>query len=398
MEALRGKKILFASRSFGLNTFTGLTLLAKEDAKYDLLSSYVRYDVAKAGGDLSIIPADAFAQKHFVHFLATYWPHTKRVEEVDTLLRQPPHNFGKTVDFVIIYFHTAIPTNFEQYSTKMDALRRDFPNAKFVYVTAGFQGPGKAKENENAHAWSELVRARYKGKVPLFDMGAILSDDMKAGHQFAEGYSTDPADVHPNTPLGCKALAKGFLLVLVESMKWQGGDAKDAPAAGSAGAAAAAKPTTAPSDAPAETLAPTSPDYKAVRAILDANNLKQKTVDGACVVENGRVVKLYIQECGVTTITEQIGTLTELRVLHCYADRNLGHPFLTKVSPAIARCTKLEELLLTDNDLTALPPEIVKLTNLKSLSVAGNRLNRLPPAVAAWAKKFDPNGADKQRK
>src|SRR5688572_21158740 len=76
MDQLRSKKILFASRSFGLNLYGGIRSLAAKDKKYDLLSSYERFDVFKAGGDISIIPTDIFAKKSFVHFLATYWPHT----------------------------------------------------------------------------------------------------------------------------------------------------------------------------------------------------------------------------------------------------------------------------------------------------------------------------------
>ena len=53
-------------------------------------------------------------------------------------MRQEPWEFGKKVDVVIIYFHTAIAKNFEQYATKMDALRRDFPKVRFIYTTGGF--------------------------------------------------------------------------------------------------------------------------------------------------------------------------------------------------------------------------------------------------------------------
>jgi len=94
MEMLRGKKILLVSRSFGLNLFKGLTALAREDKKCDLLSSYQRFDVFKAGGDVGIIPADALQKTNFIHFLGTYWPHTKRLEEMNRLLQDPPQGDG----------------------------------------------------------------------------------------------------------------------------------------------------------------------------------------------------------------------------------------------------------------------------------------------------------------
>ena len=378
MAMLRGKKILFASRSFGLNLRGGLQSLARKDKKYDLLSSYVRYDVFGAQGDVGIIPADVYKEKNFVHFLATYWPHTKRVEEVDTLLRKKPHAFGKIVDVVIIFFHTAMPKNFKQYATKMDALRRDFPNVRFIYTTGGFMAKKRAKDNEQSHAWSELVRKRYQGKVPLYDLGKILSDDFRSGHAYCPEYSKDPAGVHPNLDAGQTMMAKGFLLVLRDAFKWK-------PSRRDTGKATKA------TGEKTETLNPNHPDYKAVRAILDANGLK-RDVEGVAVVEKGRVVKLFLQEGGIKTLPEAIGTLTELRVLHLYGDRKLSHPLLETISPAIGRCTKLEDLLLNHNELRTLPKEIATLTNLKSLSLADNRLKDLPKEVAAWATRLDPKG------
>lgn len=228
MELLRGKKILFASRSFGLNMCNGLKALARQDAKYDFLSSYQRYDVFKAGGDVSVIPADAFDRANFVHFLATYWPHTKRVDEMDRLMRKAPHHFGKKVDVVIIYFHTALPRAFDHYAAKMDALRADFPQVHFIYVTAGFMAASRAKDNENAHAFSEKVRARYKGRVPVYDLGAILSDDFRSGHAFCPEYSKDPVGVHPNLDAGQTMMAKAFLLILRDTFR-QTRAAKEAP-------------------------------------------------------------------------------------------------------------------------------------------------------------------------
>lgn len=402
MELLRGKKILFASRSFGLNLCNGFRQLAAEDKKYEFLSSYQRYDVFKAGGDLSIIPADAYAQKNFVHFLASYWPHTLRVEEVDNLMRKKPHEFGQTVDFVIIFFHIALPKNFEQYAAKMDALVKDFPNTRFIYVTAGLMDAKMAKDNEPAHEWSELVRARYKGKAPLYDLGKILSDDFRCGHAYCPEYSKDPNGIHPNLPAGESMMAKGMLLVLRDTIKWKPlPEKKDAAKASPAAtpptpAGDAAKTPTAP-EVKTEAVAPDHPDYKAVRAILDANGLKAKKVENVSVVENGRIVKLYLQEGGIKELPEAVGQLTELRVLHVYGDRSLPHPLLEKISPAIGKCVKLEELLLNSNELKALPAEIAQLTKIERLSLADNRLANLPEAVAAWAKKFDAKGLEAQR-
>jgi len=217
MELLRGKKMLFASRSFGLNLFKGLTALSKKDSKYDLVSSYERYNVFKEGGNLGIIPADAFDKSNIVHFLATYHPHTKRLEEVNDLLGEGPHGFGKSVDVVIVYFHTATPALFETYKTTLERWQSEYPNVKFIAVTSGFMGPKYAKENDASQAFGELVRAQLKGKVPVYDLGAILSDDFRVGNQFCPEYSADPAEVHRNLPAGEEMMAKGFLLILKET-------------------------------------------------------------------------------------------------------------------------------------------------------------------------------------
>jgi hypothetical protein len=385
MDLLRSKKILFASRSFGLNLMGGLGSLAKKDKAFDLTGSYQRYDVFKAGGDLKIIPADAFAKVNFVHFLATYYPHTKRLEEMDGLLRQEPWQFGKTADIVIVFYHTATPALTDTYLARMDAWRAEFPKIRFIYVTAGLMGPAKAKENEAAHAFSEQVRARCRGKVPVYDLGAILSDDFRVGHVYCPEYSKDPADVHPNQDAGQTMMAKGFLLALRDGLAW-----KDDGVRLAGGKAPAASPAV-------ETLPADHPEAKAVRAILDANGLTAKQVEGVSVVRGGHVAELFLQEGGVVEIPDAIGALTHLERLHCYADRNLPHPFLKRIAPAIGKCVRLEDLLLTDNDLETLPAEIAKLTRLKSLSLAGNRLRDLPPAVKAWAERFDGKGLAAQR-
>ncbi len=385
MEMLRGKKIVLVSRSFGLNLFKGLNFLAREDKKYDLLSSYERFDVVKAGGNVGVIPADALQKKNFVHFLGTYWPHTKRLEELNSVLAEPPHEFGKSVDAVVVFYHTAKPELYGPYTAQMEAWRAAFPNARFIYVTSGFMGPKYAKENEASFAFGEKIRGDLKGKVPIYDMDAILSDDFRVGHVYCPEYSKDPAEVHPNDPAGETMLAKGFLLVLKEAFA-------QPPPPVTGGAAKAA-----PVQSKTETLPATHADARAVRAILDANGLKAKTVEGVSVVKDGRIVELFLQEGGVSEIPDAIGALTALRKLHVYGDRTLPLPLLKKVSPAIGKCTAIEELLLNQNDLTTLPAELAALQKIRNLSLADNHLQNLPPAVFAWAQKFDPKGLGDQK-
>lgn len=388
MDILRSKKILFVSRSFGLNTFKGLAALAKEDKKYDILASFQRFDVFKAGGDLGVIPPDIFTKVSLVHQMATHYPFTKRMDEMDAALRNEPHVFGRTVDVAFLYFDNMTqPELFDHYAAKMDALRADFPKVKFIFSTSGFCGPSKAKENELGHQFSEKVRARYMGKVPLFDMGKILSDDFRAGHVYCPEYSADPADVHPNLPAGEAMLAKGFLLVLRDALRSEAGEPLPL--------ATPTTSTTAP--AKTETLPADHPDAKAVRAILDANGLAQKTIEGVSVIEGGRIVGLYLQECGITELTAEIGKLDALRMLWLFGDRKQSYPLLKKIAPEIGLCRNLEDVQLAQNDLENLPAEITKLPKIKSLTIGDNKLKNLSPEILAWVKQWDPKGLELQK-
>lgn len=387
MEMLRGKKIFLVSRSFGLNTHKGLTALAKEDKKYDFLSSYHRFDCSKTGGDTSIIPADVFSTTRLVHLMATHYPFTKRIDEFEQALRQESQALGNNTDAAILFFDNMTqPQFFDHYSARMEALRTDFPKVKFIFATAGFCGPSKAKENELGHEFSEKVRERYLGKAPLYDMGKILSDDFRVGHVYCPEYSNDPADIHPNLPAGEAMLAKGLLLILRDTFRSENGNV--------APAATPAIPVI--SNTQAEALPANHPDALAVRALLDANGLEKKTIEGVSVIEGGRIVGLYLQECGITTLPAEIGKLDALRMLWLYGDRKQSYPLLRKIAPEIGRCTNLEEIQLAQNDLENLPVEITQLPKVKLLTIGDNRLKNLPADVFAWVKRLDPKGLDSQ--
>ncbi|TFG40227.1 MAG: hypothetical protein E4H42_04640 [Chromatiales bacterium] len=192
----------------------GLESLRNSNVMYDMISSYVRYDVFSAGGDLSIIPANVFDNYNFVHFLATYWPHTARLTEVDTLIRSAPHNFGQDIDVALIYYHYAESSILSTYTNTMGALQRDYPNIKFVYVGAGYMDVNHAAQNQQSVLFNNGVVSNYLGTVPIYNLAAILSDDGRCGEAYCPEYSTDPAGVHPNTDFAQRRMAKAFILIL----------------------------------------------------------------------------------------------------------------------------------------------------------------------------------------
>ena len=93
-------------------------------------------------------------------------------------------------------------------------------------------------------------------------------------------------------------------------------------------------------------------------------------------MENGRVVKLWLEGFGVTgAVPAEIRRLSALEVL------GLGNNQLTTVPAEIGQLASLEELRLYNNQLTTVPAEIGQLTALKRLWLSANRLTSLPAEI-----------------
>lgn len=209
MEDMRKCRVLIASKSVGLNLLVGLQLLGRQDAKFNLMADLQRFDVEKKGG-LPIIPGDVFKASHFVQFLATRNPLSKRIEEVDQLMRQPPWNFGNRVDVVMIIYAEVKPDIFPAYQRLTEALSRDFPKTRFIHATstAFASGPSNDARSKPMHEFNELLRKQYRGKAPVYDLAAILSDDSFNGESMRPEYTKDPAGMHPSSPVGEILMAK----------------------------------------------------------------------------------------------------------------------------------------------------------------------------------------------
>jgi lysophospholipase L1-like esterase len=86
---------------------------------------------------------------------------------------------------------TNVATLFETYKKTLAALKAECPSTTFVHVTvplttvaSGAKAWVKKRigsavwgelENEKRHAYSEILRAEYKGKEPVFDLAALES-------------------------------------------------------------------------------------------------------------------------------------------------------------------------------------------------------------------------------
>jgi concanavalin A-like lectin/glucanase superfamily protein len=214
MDRLRQLKILFGSRSFGQNMGNGIRSLAAKNPIYKFPASRFEASTFKTNGDNSVFPPDAFDKVNWVHDWVIASPWSKRIFTMKSLLEEAPHFYQDDIDVFMIYYHGGDAKTYPVYAKEMDGMRQRNPHIKFIYVTAGFEGPKQARFNASAAAFSDLVRKNYKGKVPLYDLSHILNDDGRCGNQYCPEYSSDPAQVHPNNTVAEERMAKGLLVIL----------------------------------------------------------------------------------------------------------------------------------------------------------------------------------------
>ncbi|NLF32924.1 MAG: hypothetical protein GX591_18815, partial [Planctomycetes bacterium] len=216
MEVIRSKKILLASRSFGQNLRAGMVQLEGQNAMYHL--NYTGgFQVISEG--IGAVPDDIFQTYDFVQYYCTYWPHTARVTEFDSIIRQKFHD---DVDAAIIFFHYTTMGTWTTYTTIMDSLRLDYPDIQFIYVTSGCSPVADDPNNVGSRDFSQAILSTYLGDVPIYDMNSILSTHLDGTPNvnangvpyMCDEFSDDAAGVHPNTDAGEQRMARGMLVLL----------------------------------------------------------------------------------------------------------------------------------------------------------------------------------------
>ena len=90
---------------------------------------------------------------------------------------------------------------------------------------------------------------------------------------------------------------------------------------------------------------------------------------GTCV----NLVKLYINDCELQSLCEEITELKQLQILECHCNE------LIELPSYIGELTNLKHVSLHSNFLKTLPKEIGELNQLNWLSLHFNELSRLPP-------------------
>ncbi len=92
-------------------------------------------------------------------------------------------------------------------------------------------------------------------------------------------------------------------------------------------------------------------------------------------VENERIVKIGINNCGVRPIPESIGKLTELGTAY------IGENNLTTLPEALRNLKKLKTLDISYNQFTQFPTQLYSLDSLEVLDMYNNPLVELPESI-----------------
>jgi len=234
MEIIRSKRILFASRSWGL----GLgTLMSRKDKKYEVIWESHRSE--RVTEKERILQADAFDQPKIVHYLFGAAP--RRWAFMDDFLRKDPWKFGGKIDgcFQSLYCgpEREAKQMADEYFPMLDKLVKDFPNVRFAIFTHPVSADGtdrRGKKREAASAWnigggdySDKVVRRYYGKVPILDMRDIVSThpdgkpctfehNGKTYRKLCPEYTVNKDLIHPSSPEARERMGKGFILLLAK--------------------------------------------------------------------------------------------------------------------------------------------------------------------------------------
>jgi len=231
LNALKSKRILFGSRSWGLVIGGYMTANAKATGlKWQNFPT-------KINDSNRVLPANVFDSPQIVHFL--FEPQPKRWAYMDDFLRKGPWNFGPKIDGCFQSLYNLSRTEpIDDYFSLLDSWIKDFPNVKFAVFTHPVSASGKDMKGKDApedSAWnveggeySEKAIRRYYGKIPIFDIRDIVSTAPdgtlceftlkgKTYRKLCPEYNTNQDMIHPNSPLIKERIGKGFMIFLVKT-------------------------------------------------------------------------------------------------------------------------------------------------------------------------------------
>lgn len=234
MQVLRGKRILFGSRSWGL----GLgAIMGSKNKKYEVI--WESHSSERVNDKERVLKPDAFDQPKIVHYVFDMVP--KRWAFMEDFLRNDPWKFGGKIDGAFQSLYCGQQKEAQQmadeYFPMLDKLIEDFPHVKFAILTHPVSGDGPDRKGINkdaASAWnigggvySDEVVKRYYGKIPILDIRDIVSthpdgkpctfeSNGRTYRKLCPEYNTNQDLIHPNSPEARERMGKGFILLLTK--------------------------------------------------------------------------------------------------------------------------------------------------------------------------------------
>ncbi len=234
MEVIRSKRILFGSRSWGLQLGT---IMARKDKKYEL--AWDSRSSERVNDTERVLKADAFEEPKIVHYVFDMVP--RRWAFMDDFLRKAPWKFGGQIDGAFQSLYCGPKREAQQmadeYFPMLEKLIRDYPNVRFAILTHPVSGDGpdrKGKNRDAASAWNigggdysdEVVR-RYYGRIPILDIRDVVATHAngkpctfehngKTYRKLCPEYNINRDLIHPNSPEARERMGKGFILLLAK--------------------------------------------------------------------------------------------------------------------------------------------------------------------------------------
>ena len=87
----------------------------------------------------------------------------------------------------------------------------------------------------------------------------------------------------------------------------------------------------------------------------------------------------YLNKLGIENLRDKLILDYTINELINLQELDLTNSQLTQVPPEIGYLTNLQKLWFGNNKLTLVPPEIGRLTNLRTLFLSSNQLTQVPP-------------------
>lgn len=229
-QKLSEKRIFFGHQSVGYNIILGVNDILKENSR-------IRLKVVETN-DPDIFDAPLFAH-------ARIGENSNPRSKIDAFVSLMDQGLGNKVDiaffkfcFVDIVANTDVQKVFNYYAEKMEYLKKKYPETTFIHVTVPLtrvqtgpkawikkligRSPDDYSDNVKRNEYNDLLRSRYSGKEPVFDLAkaesllpdgryATFQEDKRTFDYLPQEYTTDGGHLNET---GSKVVAAHLFVLL----------------------------------------------------------------------------------------------------------------------------------------------------------------------------------------